>query len=147
VIILYPVNALATDQAKRLAEAIWNDDRLKGHITAGLFIGEGRDKKHFETRMGETHIIENRTTIIEQPPDILLTNFKMLDYATQYLPKQTPIYITNLTHLLDENGNIAAEMNNSGRRMASFLAMIIDHSTSQQEEEMTDIDLRCNKRG
>ncbi len=54
---------------------------------------------------------------------------------------------TQRKHFLDENGNIAAEMNNSGRKMASFLAMIIDHSTSQQEEEMTDIDLRCNKRG
>ena len=57
------------------------------------------------------------------------------------------MYITNITHLLDENGNIAAGMNVSGRKMASFLAMIFDHSTSQQEEEMTDIDIKCNKRG
>ncbi len=81
VIILYPMNALATDQAKRLAETIWGDDRLKGKITAGLFIGEGKDKKKFPKEMGENHIIENRDTIIENPPDILLTNFKMLDYA------------------------------------------------------------------
>ena len=81
VIILYPMNALATDQAKRLAETIWNDDRIKGKITAGLFIGEGKDKKKFPDTMGENHIIENRNTIIENPPDILLTNFKMLDYA------------------------------------------------------------------
>ena len=45
VIILYPMNALATDQAKRLAEAIWADNRLKGKVTAGLFIGLGKDKK------------------------------------------------------------------------------------------------------
>ncbi|MDP3912171.1 MAG: DEAD/DEAH box helicase [Bacteroidota bacterium] len=81
VIILYPMNALATDQAKRLAETIWNDERIKGKITAGLFIGEGKDKKKFPDTMGENHIIENRNTIIENPPDILLTNFKMLDYA------------------------------------------------------------------
>jgi DEAD/DEAH box helicase domain-containing protein len=81
VIILYPMNALATDQAKRLAETIWGDDRLNGKITAGLFIGEGKDKKKFPKEMGENHIIENRDTIIENPPDILLTNFKMLDYA------------------------------------------------------------------
>jgi DEAD/DEAH box helicase domain-containing protein len=81
VIILYPMNALATDQAKRLAETIWNDTRIKGKITAGLFIGEGKDKKKFPDNMGENHIIENRNTIIENPPDILLTNFKMLDYA------------------------------------------------------------------
>lgn len=81
VIILYPMNALATDQAKRLAETIWGDERIKGKITAGLFIGEGKDKKKFPKEMGENHIIENRDTIIENPPDILLTNFKMLDYA------------------------------------------------------------------
>ncbi len=81
VIILYPMNALATDQAKRLAETIWNDNRIKGKITAGLFIGEGKDKKKFPDMMGAENIIENRTTIIENPPDILLTNFKMLDYA------------------------------------------------------------------
>lgn len=39
VIILYPMNALATDQAKRLAEAINENPLLKGNITAGLFIG------------------------------------------------------------------------------------------------------------
>ncbi len=81
VIILYPMNALATDQAKRLAETIWNDERLKGKITAGLFIGEGKDKKKYPKDMGEDHIIENRDSIIDSPPDILLTNFKMLDYA------------------------------------------------------------------
>jgi DEAD/DEAH box helicase domain-containing protein len=75
------MNALATDQAKRLAEAIWNDERLKGKITAGLFIGEGKDKKKFPKEMGANHIIENRDNIIESPPDILLTNFKMLDYS------------------------------------------------------------------
>jgi DEAD/DEAH box helicase domain-containing protein len=81
VIILYPMNALATDQAKRLAETIWSDKRLKGKVSAGLFIGEGKDKKKFPDTMGAGNIIENRNTILENPPDILLTNFKMLDYA------------------------------------------------------------------
>lgn len=81
VIILYPMNALATDQAKRLAEAIHADSRLRGKITAGLFIGEGKEKKKFPTEMGEHNIIENRQTIVDNPPDIILTNFKMIDYA------------------------------------------------------------------
>jgi len=75
------MNALATDQAKRLAETIWHDERLKEKITTELFIGEGKDKKKFPKELGENHTIENRDTIIENPPDILLTNFKMLDYA------------------------------------------------------------------
>jgi DEAD/DEAH box helicase domain-containing protein len=61
VIILYPMNALATDQAKRLAETIWKDERLKGKITAGLFIGEGKDRKTFPKDMGDSHVIENFT--------------------------------------------------------------------------------------
>lgn len=81
VIILYPMNALATDQAKRLAEAIHEDERLRGVVTAGLFIGEGKDKGKFPKNMGETHVVENRDEIISNPPDILLTNFKMLDYG------------------------------------------------------------------
>lgn len=81
VIILYPMNALATDQAKRLAEAINENPLLKGNITAGLFIGEGKNKHKFPITMGETHVIENRDHIINNPPDILLTNFKMLDYG------------------------------------------------------------------
>ncbi|MGB8706116.1 MAG: DEAD/DEAH box helicase, partial [Gillisia sp.] len=81
VIILYPMNALATDQAKRLAEAIFEDERLKGKITAGLFLGEGENASSYPKSMGADHIIENRGSIIDSPPDILLTNFKMLDYG------------------------------------------------------------------
>ena len=81
VIIMYPMNALASDQAKRLAETIWGDERLKGKVTAGLFIGEGEDAKNYPTQMGEHNIIENRESIVSDVPDILLTNFKMLDYG------------------------------------------------------------------
>lgn len=82
VIILYPMNALATDQAKRLAEAIYEDERLKGVVTAGLFIGEGTAKNiSLPKTMGSDHIIEDRNSILDTSPDILLTNFKMLDYA------------------------------------------------------------------
>jgi DEAD/DEAH box helicase domain-containing protein len=86
-IILYPMNALATDQAKRMAKTIYADPRTKGKITAGLFIGEGtnnknaKNQKKFPMEMGAENIIEHREAILESPPDILLTNFKMLDYA------------------------------------------------------------------
>lgn len=89
VIIMYPMNALASDQAKRLAETIWNDPRLKGKVTAGLFVGEGIDAKEYPRDMAEDHIIENRDAILDTVPDILLTNFKMLDYGLmrqQFMP-------------------------------------------------------------
>lgn len=88
-VILYPMNALATDQARRLAELIysWEDENgnlvLRDHIRAGLFIGEGRDRKKAirATRMDQNHIIEDRDTLVQSPPDILFTNFKMLDFS------------------------------------------------------------------
>ena len=81
VIIMYPMNALASDQAKRIAETIWNDERLKGKVTAGLFVGEGTDNRDYPRDMAQDHIIENRDAILDTVPDILLTNFKMLDYG------------------------------------------------------------------
>ena len=81
VIVMYPMNALASDQAKRIAQAIWEDERLRGRVTAGLFVGEGVDAKDYPRTMGEDHIIENRDAILDAAPDILLTNFKMLDYG------------------------------------------------------------------
>ena len=81
VVIMYPMNALATDQAKRLAEIIYNDERLRGKVTAGLFIGKGKQHAVYKAEMTEDGLIEDRDTIIEDAPDILLTNFKMLDYG------------------------------------------------------------------
>jgi len=98
-IILYPMNALATDQAQRLAEIIWKDERLKGNITAGLFIGEGNTGKEYATDMGPDHIIEKRESIIETKPDIVLTNFKMLDYGLM-----RNRYHTLWTHNLADSG-------------------------------------------
>lgn len=77
-IIIYPMNALATDQARRLAETIDKYPGLKG-INVGLYIGDdshvGRDKE-----MGKDHVITDREAILQSPPHILLTNYKMLDY-------------------------------------------------------------------
>lgn len=91
VIIMYPMNALASDQAKRLAEAIWGTEDnhpLRDKVTAGLFIGEGNED-NLPTKMGAENIIEKRDAIVDTVPDILLTNFKMLDYGLmqqRYMP-------------------------------------------------------------
>ncbi|MGA7877167.1 MAG: DEAD/DEAH box helicase, partial [Desulfoferrobacter sp.] len=76
-ILIYPMNALATDQAGRLARIIFNS-KLKGHVTAGLFVGQ--KEKEPRMVMSEKGIITNKDTLRLSPPDILLTNYKMLDY-------------------------------------------------------------------
>lgn len=81
-IILYPMNALATDQATRFAETIYKRSALKdAKLTVGLLIGQGMNDRQRPTSMGRDHVIEDRETILDSPPDILLTNFKMLDYV------------------------------------------------------------------
>lgn len=78
-LIIYPMNALASDQAKRLAEEIWKNEGLKGKIRVGMYVGEmGHHGKY--TEMGEKTVIDNHEAMLSNPPDILLTNYKMLDY-------------------------------------------------------------------
>lgn len=74
-LILYPMNALATDQARRLAQLLIGDRRLNG-ITGALYIGQQGSHK----AMGPNYLMDDRHAIRAQPPDILLTNYKMLDF-------------------------------------------------------------------
>ena len=95
-IILYPMNALATDQASRLAKMIFNHKKLKGKVNVGLLIGLGQDKKvEYNREMTEDKVIEDRATILKYPPDILLTNFKMLDYTLMQQDFQT-LWFSNI---------------------------------------------------
>ena len=76
-IVIYPMNALASDQARRIAAIVDRTPPLRGRVTAGLYVGEtGASPRR---RMGADHLIENRDVLRERPPDILLTNYKMLD--------------------------------------------------------------------
>ena len=78
-LIVYPMNALATDQAERIAQLIYGNDKLRDNVTAGLYVG-GLTWSEGVRVMGERNVITDRDTMIENPPDILLTNYKMLDY-------------------------------------------------------------------
>ncbi len=74
-LILYPMNALANDQAGRLASWLTTHDELRG-ITAGLYTGQQVEQR---TRVSSAGLITDRGILRDDPPDILLTNYKMLD--------------------------------------------------------------------
>lgn len=78
-IIIYPMNALASDQAGRMAKLIYHNDKLRDNVTVGLYVG-GLTWSEGVKVMGRDSVITDRETMIENPPDILLTNYKMLDY-------------------------------------------------------------------
>lgn len=80
-ILVYPMNALASDQAKRLAALIHGSPELNGNVTAGMYVGaQSLGAKHSSKRMTEDSIITDHDELLNNPPDILLTNYKMLDY-------------------------------------------------------------------
>ncbi|MCA9797567.1 MAG: DEAD/DEAH box helicase, partial [Candidatus Eremiobacteraeota bacterium] len=78
-ILLYPMNALATDQARRLAAILADDERLKGQVTAGLYVGGQGQHRVADAE----HLVDDREVLRQSPPDILLTNYKMLDFLLQ----------------------------------------------------------------
>ncbi|WP_297778207.1 DEAD/DEAH box helicase [uncultured Roseovarius sp.] len=76
-ILIYPMNALASDQARRIAAAITEIGSLDG-VRAGIYAdAEPKNATHAVTA---DSIITHRETMRRNPPDLLLTNYKMLDY-------------------------------------------------------------------
>jgi len=81
-IILYPMNALASDQSGRVAKEIVKAAGLAG-IRAGLYVGDApaiESQTVAQLSDGSYSVITDRNALRESPPDILLTNYKMLDF-------------------------------------------------------------------
>lgn len=74
-LLLYPMNALANDQAQRLTDLLTGDPALGG-VTAGLYTGQEVKQRTQVTTEG---LITDRYVMRSSAPDILLTNYKMLD--------------------------------------------------------------------
>ncbi|MGW6864632.1 DEAD/DEAH box helicase [Streptomyces sp. NPDC054901] len=79
-VLLYPMNALASDQASRLGEILEDARLLDAGVTAGLYIGEA-SASGAESPYGR--VMVERAEMRRNPPDILITNYKMLDLLIQ----------------------------------------------------------------
>lgn len=91
-LIIYPMNALATDQAKRIAELIFGSEELRGNVTVGMYVG---GQEHTPARMMSEHgVITDHETMLNSAPDILMTNYKMLDYLL-FRPKDALLWRDN----------------------------------------------------
>ncbi len=91
------MNALATDQAGRIARMIHDNPALKGKVTAGLYIGQKAETVH--RVMTPDSVINDRDKMRLSPPDILLTNYKMLDYML-LRPSDYPLWKHNIPETL-----------------------------------------------
>ena len=58
----------------------------------------------------------------------------------------TGTYVTDITHYLDESGNLA-EMPSAASKLASFLVLIIDATSLQCSEVFTDTEIPCRSKG
>ena len=125
-IVLYPMNALASDQAARFAAEILRSDDLsydtdvdgrkvrKARVRVGLYTGRmqpgqedhsgSEPNTHKEVQVIPSRrpdgrltfaAITDRQVLQEDPPDILLTNYKMLDYLLMR-PKDQAIWRFNV---------------------------------------------------
>lgn len=91
-LLIYPMNALASDQARRIAQLIYDNPELRGNVTAGMYVGGY--EQHAPRTMTRERIITDRDTMLQSPPDILMTNYKMLDYLL-VRPKDAALWQRN----------------------------------------------------
>lgn len=93
--ILYPMNALANDQLKRLRILLQGTDITFGRYTGDTEETESRAlAKWKEENPGQTKMpneIISREEIRKNPPNILLTNYSMLEYLL-LRPEDAPLF-------------------------------------------------------
>ena len=131
-IVIYPMNALASDQAKRFAQVIHSTAQLKGKIRVGLFIGGESDVKF----MGEKQVITSKNTLRKSPPDILLTNYKMLDFLLMR-PRDQALWQHNKPDTLKYL--IVDELHTFDGAQGSDLAMLIRRLKSRLGVKSEDL--------
>jgi len=99
-LILYPMNALANDQRNRLGEfhRILEQNDSPFRFTFGRYTGETPEHDRDEFRKARQQLAGRlpgelilREEMREHPPDILLTNYSMLEYLL-LRPKETPLF-------------------------------------------------------
>ena len=57
------------------------------------------------------------------------------------------MFISNITHFLDKNGDIAKDMHPEAKELASFLTFIIEATTDFEAETGFSTEINCIKKG
>lgn len=77
-LLLYPMNALVADQERRVAAMLADPSARAAGVRGGVWIGDDGSIRP-RRDMDGSHLISDPAALQEDPPDILLTNYKMLD--------------------------------------------------------------------
>lgn len=131
-LIIYPMNALANDQLKRLAK--YTRDL---NVTYGIYVGTTPYFKSEVTNQGGEvipNLLASRQEMIETPPDILITNYVMLDWLltgqdtyTLFSRSEKSLRYIVLDELHTYRGNKATHLKYLLRRLKYFLKNEIIH--------------------
>lgn len=93
--IMYPMNALANDQLKRLRELLAGTEITFGRYTGDTREAQGKAEELWrEENPGQNRLpneIISREEIRKNPPNILLTNYSMLEYLL-LRPEDAPLF-------------------------------------------------------
>jgi len=119
-IILYPMNALVADQNKRLYSY------LKGQSEIRMFFYNSEtpeSKKYASEEFNDKCFVRTRKEARDNPPDIMITNYSMLEYILSR-PNDYPLIGNALrTIIVDEahlyTGTLAAEVSMLLKRVAA----------------------------
>jgi len=57
------------------------------------------------------------------------------------------MFISNITHFLDETGNVPKQMPKEARELANFLVLVIDTTTKSLSLKLTPSEIRCFEKG
>ncbi len=94
-ILLYPMNALANDQLKRLRQLLKGTDITFGRYTGDTKESERDGLNQWKVENPDQEKLKNelvsRESIRNAPPNILLTNYSMLEYLL-LRPKDAPLF-------------------------------------------------------
>jgi len=97
-LVIYPMNALAQDQARRFAKEVHEQAGLRKRVRVGLYTGD-QGSRRGTTAMSAESVITDRATLQREPPDILLTNYRMLDFLL-IRPKDRQLWRHNAPGML-----------------------------------------------
>jgi len=142
-LIIYPMNALANDQLNRLAKAVESTS-----ISFGVFVGSTPDNVEREVveSLGANHRAY-RDDIRSDPPDILITNYVMLDWMLTR-PKDLDIFTRSKQSLkyivIDE---IHTYRGNKATHLKFLLARLKANLEHEPVQIATSATLRRGKSG
>ena len=147
-LLLYPMNALANDQLRRLREIarIMEDKAPDVNITFGRYVGDTpetkeRGEEQFRHRNPGIEPVKSellsREEMREHPPHILITNYAMLEYLL-LRPKDSPFfdgeYAKNWKFLVLDEAHIYSGA--SGIEMAMLIRRLKDRVCKNMEGDL-----------